>query len=100
MDWLDPKTYTAGAAPGDVTLGDMKRYLMKDPVMRPLIAVSKYSDRVRIRYVLVDGLENPIGECLDSMTLLEFRGLVAEGRAIISIDDSDGGVPVRLLEPA
>jgi hypothetical protein len=69
--------------PRDMTLGELKPYALTIPEVRAMGAT-------RVRFVDLDGEELP-----DSMTLAAFQRLASAGKAVLSIDDSEGGLPVH-----
>jgi len=89
---LNMATLLAMSPPPDVTLDVVKSHFMHGDVGRALAGKVKPHKQIRIRFVMET---EPETECPDSMTLAEFRELANALKAYISIDDLDGGLPVR-----
>jgi len=87
MDIFNIEALSRSAAPGDVTLGEMRGFIRNSELFAKLRSVSKFADRLQVRLLDDDGADLP-----DEMTLDEFRALVAVGRAHLVIDDMSGGV--------
>ena len=83
-------TFMKGAAPGDVTLGELIAAAMHGPEIEAIRQHSKYPDRVRLRVVDNNGAAAAL-----EMTLATMRRLVRAGKLHISIDDGEGGERVN-----
>lgn len=78
--------YLNMAAPGDITLGEMRRSILNGEIGTAIKQASRRPDGVRIRCLDENGQEIP-----DNVTLKEFRKRVSEHRAHLVIDDGEGG---------
>lgn len=85
MDIFNIEALARSAAPGDITLGEMHGFIQNSELFAKLRSMSKFADRVQLKFLDDDGAVLP-----DEMTLEEFPELVSAGRAHVVIDDLGG----------
>lgn len=83
---LDPERLLGLAAPGDLTIGEMRASAYRSAYWK---VFQRVAPRARLNFILDDGSRAP-----DTMTLHEMRRRVKDGSLSISIDDGEGGALV------
>lgn len=86
---LNLETLMAKPVPGDMTIGEMRKYIMTTESIAAVKAASNYPDQVRVRI-----LDNNGKEASDDMTMSQFRREVKAGKLRVAIDDGEGGALV------
>jgi hypothetical protein len=79
--------------PGDLTLGESKKYIENSKVFDELKVQMQPHKRpmLRIRFLSLPSRE----ELSDDMTIREFQALAKQDKAVIAIDDQGGGQKVK-----
>jgi hypothetical protein len=75
-----------GEMPGDITLGEARAYMMREPV---ILELQERGVTLRLRFIDILGVE-----LQDDMTMAQFRQLAEQGLVTVAIDDGEGGMPV------
>jgi hypothetical protein len=79
--------------PGDITLGQCRRYMLTTPEMKSL--ARHFIGGITIKCWGPDG-----HECSDDLTLGQFRRMADQGEAHITVEASSGDGGLRVKEDA